>query len=97
MVDVIQYAYVNSSKSLAFYVAYSFIHDQLTVGGEMGILLGLTETTMVNMHIKLYNWKKPKALDRNIFKEAKCLAEMVATSLGLSVGSASPKRAKSLL
>ena len=59
MVDVIEYKQVNNLESLASYALYNFVHNQLTVGSEMGTLLGLTEQdTAMNTYRKLHNSKK---------------------------------------
>ena len=50
VVDVIEYEEATSSESLTSYAAYDFIHEKLLVGSKMGTLLGLTETTAMNMH-----------------------------------------------
>ena len=62
---------------------YGFIHNYLIVDSEMGTLLGLTVSDKaMNTYRKLYNSKKPEALDRTMCEAAKYLAEMVAMSLG---------------
>ena len=70
-------------ESLGSYAVYSFIHNQFTVGSEMGTLLRLTESyTSMNTCRKLHNSAKPEVLHSKRCKAVKYLAEMVVTSLG---------------